>query len=511
MSAALAVALGLVYAPSFTMDFLTNDEAALVGRDWRDYPFKVMGLAHGRPLSVYRPFVYELVGYSPGRIQLVRFLSFAGLTAIAILLMRFLRRESGRPWFSFLTILFLYSQLPFQLISGFSLDLVSFVLPTILLSLAAFWLHFYVFPERGTGAWIARGAVFLLLFAAIHSSQSWAFFAMAPVAFLALAGNRERLPQVRAFLLLAAAALIIAVPLFLAGLRVLAAEGRQGYEMAEGALEVAGTSPLQLVVHTLDPRTYWSAFKLWTHPFPFHTLRASEPRRFAMAMVVLVLWLGLVGAAIARETRRRPAAKGPLAARWLAALACMGFGAFVMVAASPVWVRELRPHLTLVLSSCAIFIAAYALLVLAERYPTLGRAPVTGLAAALVLATAFGAQTNLLRGYVDPRGDELDFIRTELAARQPSDFDRVVVILPSRKAFCISEPCDPYTGRVTLSLWHARAPERYRYAMSTLGLDPAATPVLFVEGPVDSRKRDLLIDWRKYYRARKRYAVFGLD
>jgi hypothetical protein len=281
--------------------------------------------------------------------------------------------------------------------------------------------------------------------------------------------------------------------------------------MAEGALDTASASPLRLVGHTLDPRTYWSAFKLWTHPYPFHDVEASESRRFAMAMTVMALWLLLVGAAIAAEH----SAKGvdgrsgnarEVAGRRRNALSSNGFGAWVMVAASPVWVRELRPHLALVLTSCLILIGGYALLALARRYPALDGPRARGAAVALVLATAFGAQTNLLRGYVDPRSDQLDFIRTELTARRPSAFDRIVVILPPRGTFCASEPCDPYTGRITHNWWHARRPERYRYALSTLGIDPGAKTILFVEGAFNSEPEDLLVDWRKFYRARKRTA-----
>ncbi len=506
MALLLFCSLFLVYAPSFTVDYLTNDEVGMIGTDWRDYDFTYHALAHGRLLSNYRPFIYEFVGYSPTRVQLVRFVFFLGLAAIAILLQRFLARESKRPWFSFFTILFLFSQLPFQTFSGFSLDLVSYVLPTVTLSLAAFWLHYYVFPRRGTSRWIALPVVFLLLFAAMQSAQSWAFFAMAPAAFLVLSGRRQRFVQTRSFIALGVAVLVLSVPVYLAGLEVLADQGRQGYAMGEGIFTVAKKTPLQLIGHTLNPRTYWTAFKLWNYPYPFHDTGASEGRRHDLAMTVFAIWLALAIAAFVTEMRGRADPPREIVSRWLAAVVCLGFGAFVLVAASPVWVREFRSHLTLVLSACIIFIGAHSLLVLSKRYDAFDARIARGLAIALALVTAFGAQSGLLRGYVETRADQLDFIRTELMAKRPSEYNRIVVVLGPRRNFCASEPCDAYSSRVTHNWWHARRPERYRYALSTLGFDPAKKAILVVEGEFEPRPRDLVVDWDKYFRARRRLA-----
>ncbi len=506
MSLLLFCALLLIYAPGFTIDYLTNDEVGMIGTSWRDYDFTYHALAHGRPLSFYRPFIYSFVDYSPAKIQLMRFAFFLGMAALAIVLMRFLALESKRPWFSLFTILFLFSQLPFQTFSGFSLDLVSYVLPTLSLSLLAFWLHYYVLPRKRLPAWLAVGIVFLLLFAAMQSAQTWAFFAMAPAVFLVLSGDRRRLAQTRSFILIGVAALLLSVPVFLAGLDALADQGRQGYSMGEGIFTVAKKSPLQLVGHTLNPRTYWSAFKLWNHPYPFHDTAASEARRHDLSMGVFAIWLVLGLGAFATELRDRDQERRDVVAKWLAAFACMGFGAFVLVAASPVWVREFRAHLTLVLSACVIFIGAHSLLVLQRRFTLFRSSATRGLAIGLVLATAFGAQAGFLRGYVETRADQLDFIRTELAAKRPAQYDRIVVILGPRRNFCVTEPCDGYSGRVTHSWWHARRPERYRYAMSTLGLEPDRKPILVVEGEFTPGPRDLVVDWTKYVRARRRLA-----
>jgi hypothetical protein len=504
---ALVCVLMLIYASSFTMDFIALDETAFVGRQSATYNFYYHALAHGRPLAVLRPFVYDWAGYDPGRIQSVRFASAAIMAGFAVLLFRFLRRESGKPFFSFFTTLLFFSQLPFQTLSGFSLDLVSAAPPPMLLSLTAFWMHFYVLPRKGVRSWKAWSIVLLLLIAAMQAGQTWAFLAMVPMSFLVLT-DRERFAQARTFLLLAAASIAISMVAYKLGLQALHEEGRAGYEVGEDVMGAVTGTPLTLIAHALDPRTYWSAFKLWNWPFPFHNTPESSKLREGMAGAIMIAWFVLVLGAMARELLASSGTGKATVARWCAALACLGFGAMVILADSPFRTHEPRPHLTLVFTGICIFIAAHALSSLAARYSILRTNLAQGVAIVLVVMTAFGAQSGVLKGYVDNRSNQLDFMRTELCARPPEDFDRIVVIFAPREWIGVCEPCDRYSGRIIHDVFHARRPERYWYAMTTIGIEPKSKEIVFVEEYSDPRERDLVVDWRKFFSARKRYRTY---
>ena len=310
----------------------------------------------------------------------------------------------------------------------------------------------------------------------------------------------------RVFILLVLASVVLSVLAFKVGLEVLHEEGREGYAVGENAMAAMTSSPLELILHAKNPQTYWSAFKLWTYPYPFHNTPPSAKLRETLASTVLIVWLGLVIGAIATELQARAADARSIAAKWFAGGACLGFGALVLLAASPAQTREFRPHLTLVMSGVCIFIGAYALLVLSSRFKILRTNTARAVGIAMVLMTAFGAQSGLLRGYVDNRADQLDFIRTELSAKSPDEFDRIVVVFAPPEYICVSEPCDRYSGQVTHRSWHARRPERYWYAMKTLGIRTESKEIDFVDDYSEHRERDLVIDWRKFFTARKRYA-----
>ena len=113
-----------------------------------------------------------------------------------------------------------------------------------------------------------------------------------------------------------------------------------------------------------------------------------RPWRESAALVVMGLWVVLVASAVLLEwTAAEPAARREVAFKWLTALACLGFGAFPIVADSPFRAIEHRPHIPFVLVGVILFMAAHALKVLAGGAPILAGA--WGRVAALALLVFF--------------------------------------------------------------------------------------------------------------------------
>jgi len=132
---------------------------------------------------------------------------------------------------------------------------------------------------------------------------------------------------------------------------------------------------------------------------------------------------------------------------------CLGFGALIIIADDPLKVIDHRPHITMTFVGVCIFMGAYALQVLSSSYRIFRTAFLKGLGILLVVLTAFGAQSGLQRGIVDLRQDELDFIRTELSAKSPKEYKKIVVVLPSSN-LCITEPCNKWFGEISKRLLH---------------------------------------------------------
>ena len=146
----LVATLYLMYSPAFLTDYLMGDEWAVIG--WRGNLRRdaIDGFFYwGRALfGIYSTLVYRFVRYDPLRIQLVRFLNFAGFAAIAVVLFIFLKRRTQSPLFSYLVVVFLLSQPPFQAAMGFSLQLISNTQPAMWLSLLAFYIYFSLVPGK---------------------------------------------------------------------------------------------------------------------------------------------------------------------------------------------------------------------------------------------------------------------------------------------------------------------------------------------------------------------------
>jgi len=503
MSLCLIAVLYLMYSPAFTTDYLMNDEMHLIGthRDLlREVQFQFF--AYGRGLwGALNWAAYEFAGYQTWRWQLVRFVSFLSMALVGVWLFRFLSNISKRPVFAFFVVLFFFSQPSFQGISGYSFGVIAGTVPAIWLSLLAFYLYFQVFPNRGVNNIFAGCAVFGLLVAASQATQTYAYFAMVPASYLILADVVRRR---RTLVFLSAAALSFGVSAFVykVGADHWSRLGHDAYPLGTEGIDALASSPLEVIRNAATPATYWSAFRIWTYPYPFHDTPPMETAtKTAAALAIMSAFALLLGAALLIElVRCRRGERRGLLAKWALALCCLAFGAVFIVADSPLEVAQHRPHIVLTFIGICVFTGAYALRTISSAVPIVRSAAARGIGVALVAATAFGAQADFSRNLILPRKDELDFIRTELSRRNPRRFDSIVVVLPDSKP-CLSEPCERWFGTLPHSNWHTSAAGRYRYAMSTLGISPESKSIEFVRRrPSTIPESTLVIDWRRYVR-----------
>ena len=113
---------------------------------------------------------------------------------------------------------------------------------------------------------------------------------------------------------------------------------------------------------------------------------------------------------------------------------------------------------------------------------------------------SLGSQAGLVRGYVNNRAEQLDFVRTELIGAEPSAYRNIVVVLPQRND-CITEPCGPWAGLAVQV--HVSQPGGYRYALATLGIAPESKTITFVPQRPDITRDDVIVvDWQRYASAR---------
>ena len=512
VSLVLLAVLYLMYAPSFTLDYLMNDELRHIGIDTDPLKEFLKGFfISGRPLfGIYKSLVYHFVDYDPIKIQFVRFVNFTSLAAIGLLLFRFLRLQSKSIYLSFFTILFLFSQLSFQGIIGYSVQVISNSQPSMWLSLCAFDLHFYFFPKRQLRKWIAYAIVFIIFMAAMQSTQTYAYFAMVPLSFLVLTEDKQRNQQILIFFALALASFILCTILYKAGLEILEMVNLEGYKLGEQGLTALTSSPLKVLFTAVNPKTYWSAFKVWTYPYPFHYTLPLGSFKPIMAVIVMIAWFSLIVSAIVTEfSRTERDEKRHILLKWLWALLCLSFGAVFIIADSPLQVSDHRPHMTITFIGVCIFTGAYAFQVLSSSYRIFNTTVAKSVGILIVVLTAFGAQSSLLKGIVNIRENQINFIRIELSSKSPSAYRKIVVVLPrsTTRATCISEPCDLWFGRVThWGKFHTTSKGRYEYALATLGISPKSKEIIFVHDyPKQVAEDELIIDWKKYVKAYKRH------
>jgi hypothetical protein len=495
---ALVGVLYLMYSPAFLADYLMNDEWGNIGsRDSFREAVKNAFFFLGRGLfGVYSTLVYRFVSYDPFRIQVVRFLNFASFAAIAISLFTFLRKKTQNTLFSFLIVLFLFSQPSFQGGMAYSLQMISNTQPAMWLSLLAFYIYFSSRGER-IGPRLRIPAVFLCLLLAMQSTQTYAFFCMVPLSYVILCDWNNQRRKIVEFLVVASVVFFVSTLAYKAGLHYWHIHGKHGYVLGEEGVRALGKHPITVFLHALNPITYWGAFEVWNYPFPFHATHPLGTTKIAAACCIMILWAILLCWALrteihgcTREVKRETLFK------WVAMFACLAFGALFVVADSPLISREHRPHLLITFVGVAIFAAAYSCRILALKYPSFGSKISQMVGISVVGMIVFGAQAGLVRGYVNNRAEQLNFVRTELIQSDPSAYRNIVVVLPQWND-CITEPCGPWAGYVVEE--HIGLPEGYRYALAELGTAPETKMITFVQQRPDITYGDtVVIDWQRY-------------
>jgi hypothetical protein len=403
--------------------------------------------------------------------------------------------------FSFLVVLFLFSQPSFQGAMAYSLQLISNTQPAMWLSLLAFYLQFYLDGKVSRPFRIT--AVFLLLILAMQSTQTYAFFSMVPLTYLTLCDWKNQRRKIFEFLVLATVVILVSSLAYGVGLHYWHLLGRQGYRLGEEAVNAGVQHPAQVLLHAADPRQYWNAFEIWNYPFPFHRTPPLGAVKILLAGFIMTGWATIVFWALFIEIQDRARQeRRDILLKWLAVLMYMGFGAIFIVADSPLASTEHRPHVVITFAGVAIFSAAYSLRVLAAKYPSMNGKLPQCLSIFFVVMIAFGAQAGLLRGYVNNRMEQLDFIRTELRAEDPANYQNIIVVLPEWSD-CVTEPCGPWAGHVTQGQWHLTRAEAYRYALATIGVAPESKSITFTqEKPQEIPPASIIIDWEKYVSVR---------
>ena len=511
---ALFVMLYLMYSSTFLTDYLMRDEWEFVGGgDWYDLPsyMSTFFFRSGRVLfAVFQKLVLVFAGYDASRIQVVRFVNFLSIAVIAVLLMNFLEKRMQNSWVAFFVVLFYLSQTAFQALMGYSFELIAGSLPSMWLSLLAFYLYFFAFESNRLPRIVQAGIVFIVLMLAMQSTQTYAFFAMVPLSFLALTGWNSNKTRIIQFLFISVAVLAVSALIYKMGLESLAAQGRAGYDVGEQGINQLSTRPWDLVLLAINPRTYWSVFKMWTFPFPFqNTPPLSNLVEKIASFAIMTAWLGVVFVSVwveftsaAKDKRRE------ILFKWLAVVFCTGFGAVLIIADSPSEIIDHRPHLHLIFSGIVIFTSAYAVEILMTRFSFLGNSRLKFIFGFLVLMTAFGAQSGVMRNIVNIHMKQLDFIRIELRRQDPASYGTVIVLLPIQNQDCITEPCGPWIGEHIENKGHLAREAAYRYTLSTLGVDPMEKKIIFVEkaSEIVSTENAIIIDWNIYSFAQQMYA-----
>ena len=505
--ALLALALMLIYASTYTTDYLMQDELARVGvgeRDAMEVGFKTF-LGQGRFIAGFGvASAFEFAGISPFRIRLLRWLCVLGFALIAIAVRRVARRSWNGDWRSTTLVLLFFTQLPTQAAIGCGAVFLVAYLPAAALSLLALGIVHWESAPRWLPPGARAAAALVVLLMAMQANQSYAVFAVVPLLVPTLALWPASKRRTLTFLGACLAALI------LSGVAYKAAMGQShisGYAVGEAAIGAITQQPFEVAKTAINPATYWSAFRFWSFPFPLDRIANLGSKERSAALVVMGLWVLLIGSAVALEwSAAEPAARREVAFKWLAALACLGFGAFPIVADSPFRDVEHRPHIPFVLVGVILFMAAHALKVLAGMAPILAGAWGQGAALALLAFFACGAQAGVERNIVTLNADRLAFIRQSLTVDHP--VKAIVVVLPQRNG-CPHEPCNNWMGFLAPDKNHLRAMNGYRYALATVhGGSDFSVPVVFLN-PKKAESAALpegaaVVDWDRYVLTRAR-------
>lgn len=497
----LASVIILMYSSSFTTDYLMNDEISIIGQKSDPMLVSIIDFFRtGRPFAgMFRTIVFNFTGLNPVRVQHIRFLNVCYIVFFGSVLMFFLWKRSRQPLFSFLIILFFISQLSIQAVAGYSLVLISFHL-AIWLSLGAFYLYFYRYSSVSkTFLYII---VFLMFLVALHTFQVYAFFCMIPLSYYILSSKNLDIRRITVFIGLAFVGFLISFIIFRLAFRN---ESFGTYFLVKDSFEGL-QYPLQVFVNAINPLTYWSAFKIWTYPYPFHNLAPLGKMKIIAAMIVMGLWLGLAASAFFAEWNgKNKKQKRQIIIKWIFVLICLLFCGIFILADSPVRIINHRAHLLLPFTGVVIFTAAYSLQILASRFRFMRNEIIKAAGIIFIIFTVFGAQRGLSQGIVDLRQNQLNFIRTEISAKPRTEIRDVIVFIPEPfRHISLREPNEVWFGQFLSHPKRLAKKSLYIYAMHSLGMETGKRKVLIVYKRPESVPTDaVIVDWGKYIRAQQ--------
>jgi len=512
----LVLTLYLMYSPTFLVDYLMRDEWEWVGLKPPPNliaPFANYFYRSGRGLfGVFQIFVIDFAGYATSRIQAVRFVSFVSLSLMAVILYLFLKKQTNRPWIAFFAVLLFMSQPAMQLLMGYSFILISGTLPSIWLSYCSFYLYFYGFESRGLPKYAQLIILFVLLVLAMQAMQTFAFFALIPTAFLALTDWDVRKKRIIELLIVSLLVYSFSVGIYKYNLDHLTEMGRTSYKVGQQGVDSLFEQPLDIFLFAIDPRVYYSVFKMWTYPYPFqNTSELSNLTEKILSAGVMIVWMGFLLASFFVELRgkSRPEFIG-LVMKWMSVMFCLGIAATFVIADSPGVVIDHRPHVLFLFSGLVVVTWAYAVHVLVDHIKFMQSPKLQMVVGILLLWLVVGAQSDIIRNVVLVQARQLDFIRFEMTDTNLTSYQTIIVKLPRNDTGCISEPCGPWYGVFVENKGHLAKEAVYRYTLSTLGKNPADISLVFVEYPsnVPDIEGSIVVDWNHYVATEENYAKY---
>jgi hypothetical protein len=495
----LFAALFLMYSSSFTTDYLMNDELALIGQKADPMQMAIQDFYRfGRPVwGFFRTLIFNFSEYNPIRVQHMRFVNFFLISLFGLGLTYFFWDRSKNVIFTFFVVVFFMSQLPIQALNGYSLIMLGYHF-SILLSFSSFILYFYILENKNISLWVEGLGIFILLVLAMFTFQGFANFCMIPLSFYILFSKKLESKKIFRFYGLIFLSFLFSILIFTTATQ----NSSYGtYHLVRTSLFSLNNNPLEIAVNGLNPLTYWSAFKIWTFPYPFHHLAPMGKLKIIISIVLMALWVFLLAAAFFIElTKTVNGRKKYAVQKWSLIILCIFFSGIFILADSPNSIVNHRAHLLLPLNGVVIFTAAYSLKTLSSKYKILKKKALLGLSITLIILSAFGAQRGLSQGIVDIKQNQMNFIRAELSQKNPDEFNKVIVFIPKDfKIENIREPSDYWFGHILPHPKRLALRNIYIYALHTLGIEIYTKKIKFVhQRPESLAANELLIDWSKY-------------
>jgi hypothetical protein len=476
-----------------------NDELALIGQEADPLQAAISDFYRfGRPIwGFFRTLIFNFSEFNPVRIQHMRFVNFFLISIFGLGLTYFFWDCSKNIIFAFFVVLFFMSQLSIQALNGYSLIMVGYHF-SILLSFSAFILYFYILENKNISLWVEGLAIFILLVLAMNTFQGFASFCMIPLSFYILFSNKLESKRIFRFYGLVFVSFLFSILIFTAATQ----NSPYGtYHLVKTSLFSLNNDPLKILLNALNPMTYWSAFKVWTFPYPFHHLAPMGKLKITISTVLMALWVLLLAAAFFIELIKTVnGRKKHVVQKWGSIILCIFISGIFILADSTNSIANHRAHLLLPLNGVIIFTAAYSLKTLSSEYKILKKKALLGLSIILIILSAFGAQRGLAQGIVDLRQNQLNFIRMELSQKNPDEFNKVIVFIPNNFIIkTIREPSDYWFGHILPHPKRLALRNIYIYSLHTLGIEICTKEINFVnKRPESLAENELLIDWSKY-------------